>query len=136
MRLTFFSVYKMNVYRYERISWLPVLITFIIASVVGGKHLSNPAPAVVPAATASAVLSFASTLAGFSMSFSSLSSDYTSYYRPNVSRYVKIFYTTILQKFEGFPSISWKLFLSAYAGFLLPIVCSINHPSLYLQLFF
>lgn len=85
----------MNVNRYERISWLPVLITFIIAFVVGGKQLllSQPAQPAVPA-TASAVLSFASTLAGFSMGFSSLSSDYTSYYRPNVSRCVeKIFFT-------------------------------------------
>ena len=76
-------------YRYERISWLPVLITFIIAYVVGGKHLSHPAPATP--ATVSAVLSFASTLAGFSISFSSLSSDCTSYYRPNVSRCLKYF---------------------------------------------
>jgi hypothetical protein len=81
-------------YRYERIAWLPVLITFIIASVVGGKHLSHPAPATP--ATASAVLSFASTLAGFSISFSSLSTDCTSYYRPNVSRFLK-FYTPILK---------------------------------------
>ena len=81
---------KMNVCcRYERISWLPVLITFIIASVVGGKQLSYSAPATP--ATISAVLSFASTLAGFSISFSSLSSDCTSYYRPNVSRCLKPF---------------------------------------------
>ena len=72
-------------YRYERISWFPVLITLVIASAVGGKHLFNPPPAVP--ATASAVLSFASTLAGFSITYSPLSSDFTSYYRPNVSRY-------------------------------------------------
>ena len=66
----------MDVYRYERTSWLPVIITLIIASVVGGKHLSNPQPAVL--ATASAILSFASTLAGFSMSYTAGSSDFTS----------------------------------------------------------
>jgi purine-cytosine permease-like protein len=71
-------------YRYERISWFPVLTTFVIASVIGGKHLFNPPPATP--ATASAVLSFASTLAVFSITYSALSSDYTNYYRPNVSR--------------------------------------------------
>ena len=71
-------------YRYEQISWLPVLITFVIASAVGGKHLSNPSPAVP--ATASAILSFASTLAGFSIGYTSISSDYTCYFKPNVSR--------------------------------------------------
>ena len=70
--------------RYERISWLPVIITFIIVSAVGGKHLSNP-PSAAPA-TVSAILSFASTLAGFSITFSPISCDFSSYYRPNVSR--------------------------------------------------
>ena len=77
----------MDVYRYEQTSWLPVMITFIIASVVGGKYLSNPQRAVP--ATASAILSFASTLAGFSVSYTAGSSDCTSYYKPNVSRCAK-----------------------------------------------
>ncbi|KAF8157054.1 NCS cytosine-purine permease [Crassisporium funariophilum] len=85
---------------YERVAWIPVLITYVIALGVGGKHLSSPAPATP--ATASAILSFASTLAGFAITFSSLSSDFTSYFRPNVS--------------------SWKLFWASYLGFLLPIV--------------
>ena len=79
------EVLKFNgCYRYERISWFPVLITLVIASAIGGKHLFNP-PSATPA-TASNVLSFASTLAGFSITYSPLSSDFTSYYRPNVSR--------------------------------------------------
>ncbi|KAF8799760.1 NCS cytosine-purine permease [Phlegmacium glaucopus] len=85
---------------YGQISWIPVLITFVIVAVVGGKHLSNPPPAVP--ATAPTILKFASTLAGFAIPYSGLSSDFTSYYHPNVS--------------------SWKIFLSAYAGLLLPIV--------------
>ena len=71
-------------YRYERVSWFPVLVTLVIASAVGGKNLFNPPPAAP--ATASAVLSFASTLAGFSITYSPLSSDYTNYYQPDVSR--------------------------------------------------
>lgn len=86
---------------YERLAWIPVFITFIIALGVGGKHLSNPSPP-TPASPQS-ILSFASTLAGFAITYSGLSSDFTSYFKPNVS--------------------SWRLFFSAYLGFLLPIVC-------------
>ncbi|KAF9525402.1 NCS cytosine-purine permease [Crepidotus variabilis] len=85
---------------YERLAWFPVLVTFLIALGVGGKHLSNPPP--VEPASASAILSFASTLAGFVITYSSLSSDFTTYAQPSTS--------------------SWKLFLSSYIGFLLPIV--------------
>ncbi|PPQ72986.1 hypothetical protein CVT24_000299 [Panaeolus cyanescens] len=85
---------------YERLAWIPVLITYVIALGVGGKHLFNPPPA--EPATAASILSFASTLAGFAITYSSLSSDFTSYFQPNVS--------------------SWKLFWAGYLGFLLPIV--------------
>ncbi|EDR02133.1 cytosine-purine permease [Laccaria bicolor S238N-H82] len=85
---------------YEKMSWVPVLITFIIALGVGGKHLSNPPQA--EAATAACVLGFAGTLAGFAITFSSLSSDFTTYYRPDVS--------------------GWKIFEYSFAGLLLHIV--------------
>lgn len=65
---------------------MPVLIVFIIALGVGGKHLANPPPA--EPVTASAILSFASTIAGFVITYSSLSSDFTSYFEPDVSRFV------------------------------------------------
>lgn len=74
------------VFRYERISWIPVLITFIIALGVGGKNLGNPPPA--EPATAVGVLTFAATLAGFAITFSGLSSDFTTYYRSDVSGWV------------------------------------------------
>ncbi|KAG5636249.1 hypothetical protein H0H81_008652 [Sphagnurus paluster] len=51
---------------YERIAWVPVVISFIVALGVGGKHLSSPPPS--EPATVSAVFSFASTLAGFVVS--------------------------------------------------------------------
>ena len=71
-------------YRYERIAWIPVFITFLVALGVGGKHLSSPAPSTP--ATAASILSFASTLAGFAITYSPLSSDFTTYYYPNCSR--------------------------------------------------
>ncbi|KIM74151.1 hypothetical protein PILCRDRAFT_828567 [Piloderma croceum F 1598] len=85
---------------YERLAWLPVLIVFVVALGVGGKHLTNPPPS--EPATASVILSFASTIAGFVITYSPLSSDFTSYFQPDVS--------------------SVKIFLYSYIGFLLPIV--------------
>lgn len=73
-----------RVCRYERLAWIPVLITFIIALGVGGKHLTDPPP--TEPATVQAVLSFASTIAGFVVTYSPLSSDYTTYFRHDVPR--------------------------------------------------
>lgn len=69
---------------YERLSWPPVLLAFIVALGVGGKHLYNVPPAVP--ATASAILSFAATVSGFVITYSAMASDFTMYYDPNVSR--------------------------------------------------
>jgi hypothetical protein len=60
----------------------------VIVAGVGGHRLSSPPPA--EPATASSVLSFASTLAGFSITFAGLSSDYSTYYRSDVSAYVQV----------------------------------------------
>ncbi|KAF5363078.1 hypothetical protein D9758_012604 [Tetrapyrgos nigripes] len=70
-----------------------------VALGLGGKHLSTTAP--VEPATAVSVLSYASTIAGFVITYASLASDFTSYYRPEVS--------------------SWKIALYSYFGFFLPI---------------
>lgn len=72
------------IHRYERIAWIPVLIVYVVALGIGGKHLSNPPPA--QPATASTILSFASTIAGFVITYSPLASDYTIYFRPEVPR--------------------------------------------------
>ncbi|KAH8097070.1 NCS cytosine-purine permease [Cristinia sonorae] len=85
---------------YERLAWIPVLVVYIVALGVSGKHLSNPPP--MEPASAAATLSFASTLAGFVITYSPLSSDYTMYFHPKVS--------------------SWKLFWYAYLGFNIPII--------------
>ncbi|EAU81390.1 purine-cytosine permease [Coprinopsis cinerea okayama7 len=85
---------------YERIAWIPVVITFIIALGIGGKHLSSP-PAAEPA-TVSSVLSFASTLAGFAITFTGVATDFAVYYRHDVS--------------------GWRIFIYSYIGLLVPIV--------------
>ncbi|KAI0797398.1 cytosine-purine permease [Irpex lacteus] len=85
---------------YERIAWTPTLLVYVVALGVGGKHLINP-PAAEPA-SASTILSFASTIAGFVITYSPLASDFTIYFRPDAP--------------------SWKIFSYAYLGFNLPII--------------
>ncbi|KZT10370.1 NCS cytosine-purine permease [Laetiporus sulphureus 93-53] len=94
-----FGGYKLLAW-YERLAWIPVLVSYVVALGLGGKHLSNPAPA--EPATASTVLSFASIIAGFVITYAPICSDYTIYYTPDVA--------------------SWKIFISAYLGFNVPVV--------------
>jgi len=68
---------------YERVAWFPVLVTFAIALGEGGKHLGEPT---FEPATARRILSFASTLAGFTVTWTPLGSDYTTYFREDVKR--------------------------------------------------
>ena len=74
----------MMCHRYERLAWIPVLICYVVALGTGGKHLIDPPPA--QPATATSVLSFASTIAGFVITYSPLASDFTIYFRPDVAR--------------------------------------------------
>ena len=57
---------------------------FVAAAAAGGKKFVDPAPA--EPATARSVLGFAATLAGFMITWATLSSDYTNYFDPRVSR--------------------------------------------------
>lgn len=68
---------------YERIAWFPVVLTFVIVLGLGGPHLGE---ATFKPATAQAVLSYASTLAGFTIAWTPLGADYTIYYREDVKR--------------------------------------------------
>ncbi|KAH9918753.1 NCS cytosine-purine permease [Epithele typhae] len=90
----------LNWFVYERIVWIPVLIVYLVALGVGGKHLTNPPPS--EPATAPAVLSFGATIAGFVITYCALGSDFTIYYTPSVP--------------------SWKIFMCSYLGFNIPII--------------
>lgn len=68
---------------YERLAWLPVLLVYLVAIGLGGKHLSNQS-AVEPASAAT-ILSFAATISGFVITYSPLGSDFSTYYVPSVS---------------------------------------------------
>ncbi|KAK7031300.1 hypothetical protein VNI00_013555 [Paramarasmius palmivorus] len=84
---------------YERLAWFPVLVVYLVALGVGGKDLSS-VPSSEPV-TAAHVLSFASTIAGFVITYSSLASDFTTYYRSDVP--------------------GWKIFCYTFFGFTIPI---------------
>ncbi|KAG8776445.1 hypothetical protein FRC12_000910 [Ceratobasidium sp. 428] len=95
--ITFFGYQVLN--WYERYAWFPILVVFLVVTGVGGKHLSDPLATAGPASRQS-VLSFASTVAGFVISYSPAMSDYTHYMQPEVS--------------------SWKLFAFSYFGLVVP----------------
>ena len=83
-RATLCSKAKRRSIRYERVSWLPVLLVFLVALGIGGKNLSS-SPTSEPT-TAAAVLSFTSVIAGFVLTYSPLASDYTTYMDTCVNR--------------------------------------------------
>jgi purine-cytosine permease-like protein len=56
----------------------------LVALGVGGKNLFNAQPA--EPASAATILSFASVIAGFVITYSAMASDFTMYYSPTVSR--------------------------------------------------
>jgi len=57
-----------------------VLVAFVVALGVSGKHLTSP-PA--EPATVQAILSFAGVIAGFTITYAPLGSDFTMYYSPD-----------------------------------------------------
>ncbi|EKM75847.1 hypothetical protein AGABI1DRAFT_122979 [Agaricus bisporus var. burnettii JB137-S8] len=84
---------------YERIVWFPIIITLAIALGLGGNNLSGTT---YEPATARGVLSFVSTLAGFTITWTPLASDFSLYFKEDVK--------------------SWRIFLHSYLGFVLSTI--------------
>ncbi|KAF4483386.1 purine-cytosine permease [Fusarium agapanthi] len=87
-------------HQYERYSWIFNLVAIIIATGVGGKHLSNQVEQ--PAASASTIVSYGGVIAGFIIPFSALAADFSVYCHPRVS--------------------TWRIFAYTYAGIFFPVV--------------
>ncbi|KAK7700781.1 hypothetical protein SLS57_011973 [Botryosphaeria dothidea] len=85
---------------YNRWSWLGVLVCFIIMTGCGGKHLSQQAE--TQPADGPLILNFGCLIAGFSIAFAGLMSDYSVYYRPDAP--------------------SARMFWYAYLGQILPTI--------------
>ena len=62
-------------HQFDRYAWIPTFIATVIAVGCGGEHLHKQVS--VPPASASTILSFAATIAGFFLPWSALASDLT-----------------------------------------------------------
>ena len=80
-----FSVF-LTFCRYQNIAWFFFLLVFVVATGVSGQQFIDTPTA--PAAVQQ-LSSFASTIAGNTLPWSALSSDYTAYFHPSVSRFVE-----------------------------------------------
>ena len=104
---------------FERIIWFPVLVAYAVALGVSGKHLNSPP---VEPATAQTILSFAGVIAGFTITYSPLGSDFTTYLSPDGPR------SDFLS--DGFARsdrpicshYSWRIFPYSVLGFVGSIV--------------
>jgi hypothetical protein len=70
--------------RYENCAWAPLLLVFVVVTGVSAKHFVDTPTA---PATVKQIFSFAATIAGNMIPYSILSSDYTAYFHPRVSRF-------------------------------------------------
>jgi hypothetical protein len=72
--------------RYQNCAWFFFSLVFVVVAGVGGKHFVDTP---VAPATVVQVISFGATIAGYMIPWSAFSSDYTAYFHPRVSRFVK-----------------------------------------------
>lgn len=63
---------------FDLYAWAPTLLGIVVATGCSGHHLRKQAPA--PEATASGVLGLAAVIAGFFLPWSSIASDFTTYF--------------------------------------------------------
>jgi purine-cytosine permease-like protein len=72
--------------RFENCVWVPCLLVFVVALGVGAKFFVDTPTA---PATAAQIFSFGATIAGNMITWGGISSDYTVYFHPRVSRFVE-----------------------------------------------
>ncbi|KHN97449.1 purine-cytosine permease FCY22 [Metarhizium album ARSEF 1941] len=86
---------------FETLSFIPALISIVIAAGVGGSGLQRQSHVATPAAAAD-LLTFGMVVAGYQIPWGAIASDLTTYFDPKVS--------------------SWRVFLYTYTGLLIPAV--------------
>ncbi|KAK3390945.1 permease for cytosine/purines, uracil, thiamine, allantoin-domain-containing protein [Podospora didyma] len=110
------------VHLFERWTWIPSLLAFIIAVACGGKQLRLQSEA--EPATARQVLSYGSLVAGYLITFGGTVSDYSIYHKPEgTSRRCKVFFYVYMGLF--LPTVL-LLVLGAAIGGAVPNVESWN----------
>lgn len=73
-------------FRFANCVWIPALVVFVVAAGVNGNNFVNDQKehdSVIQ------IFNFASTIAGYTLSWSTISSDYTAYFHPDVPRFVQ-----------------------------------------------
>lgn len=88
------------VHVYERWAWIPALVAIVVATGTGGHLLREQAPAAP--ATAAGVLTFACVVMSFTLTWSTMVSDFAVYVHPDVP--------------------SWRVFWYTYLGLVVPTV--------------
>ncbi|KAF2268941.1 hypothetical protein CC78DRAFT_606803 [Lojkania enalia] len=78
---------------YEKFAWIPAVISIVIATGCGGKHLS--AQVEVPPTTAAQVLSFGGLVASFILPWAALASDFSTYMHPKAPSVQIALYTYV-----------------------------------------
>ncbi|KAF9078358.1 permease for cytosine/purines, uracil, thiamine, allantoin-domain-containing protein [Rhodocollybia butyracea] len=102
---------------YERVAWFPVLVVYLVVLGLGGKNLKDVPPSAP--ADASTILTFASTIAGFVITYSPLASDFTIYFHPSVPS-AKIFSYTYFGLFIPITSVQCLGAAAAAASAIIP----------------
>jgi hypothetical protein len=105
--------------RYQNISWFFFLLVFVVATGVSGKHFVDTPK---PPATTQQIFSFGATIAGNTIPWSALSSDYTAYFHPRVSRFVKFLWWPASVLKSNLREISWRIFAYSFLGLNIPTV--------------
>lgn len=77
---------------YERYAWIPAIISIIVAIGTGGKDLHKQVT-YDTAPSAASVLSYGMIVASYMVPWACLSSDFTTYLKPDTSSYVSPFLT-------------------------------------------
>jgi hypothetical protein len=80
------SRWFLTFHRYQNCAWFFFFLVFVVVAGVGGKHFVDTP---VAPATVVQVLSFGAAIAGNMITWAGISSDYTAYFHPRVSRFVK-----------------------------------------------
>jgi hypothetical protein len=78
---------SLTLFRYANCAWIPVLLVFVAVAGINGKNFVNVQ---TEPASVVQIFNFGATVAGFTITWSALSSDYTTYFHPDVPRFVEV----------------------------------------------
>jgi purine-cytosine permease-like protein len=113
-------------HNYERFAWIPAIISIVVAVGTGGKELRNQTTYDAPP-PASSVLSFGMIVASYMVPWACLSSDFTTYLKPDTSSYVPAAFVSssarlLFRQSRLTNPRRLKIFTYSYLGLAVPTV--------------